>query len=51
MQAKFLILPVTQYRPLANMGLMTRNPDGTFNPQGLATRAEVAAIIMRLIER
>ncbi|MCL2837613.1 MAG: chitobiase/beta-hexosaminidase C-terminal domain-containing protein [Oscillospiraceae bacterium] len=36
---------------LANMGLMQGNADGTFNPQNTATRAEMAAVIMRLSER
>jgi len=33
---------------LANMSVMQGNADGTFNPQGLATRAEVAAVMARL---
>ena len=33
---------------LANMGIMQGNSDGTFNPQGLATRAEVAAVLQRI---
>ena len=36
---------------LANMGVMQGNADGTFIPQGLATRAEVAAVMARLSER
>jgi len=31
-------------------GVITGYPDGSFRPQGLATRAEVAAMIHRLLE-
>ena len=33
---------------LANMGIMQGRPDGIFDPQGLATRAEVAAVLRRI---
>lgn len=32
----------------ANLGLVTGNPDGSFNPQGNATRGEAAVIFSRL---
>ena len=31
-------------------GVINGYPDGSFNPQGLATRAEVAAMIHRFLE-
>ena len=33
---------------LANLGWMQGNPDGTFNPQGMLTRAELAATLQRI---
>ena len=32
----------------AKYGLMSGNPDGTFSPKAMATRAEAAAILMRV---
>ena len=32
------------------VGIIQGNPNGTVNPKGQATRAEVAAIIQRLLE-
>ena len=41
---------MTAVRYCLNAGIMSGRDDGSFDPQGKATRAEAASMIMRLME-